>query len=142
MVNKQKQKGTGWERDLVKMLQERVGGHWKRLPTSGAIGTALGESKLTGDVVGRVDFLPKSIKIEAKVGYGGATQLTMKKEWLDKIRMEAEADNAIPALAGKFSGARDGTKYFIAFDFDTFVYLMKLLEEQQKELDKLYENAS
>jgi Holliday junction resolvase len=141
MVNKQKQKGTRWENDLVDLLEKDLGGTWRRIPSSGALGTVLGESKLTGDVTGKLGYI-KPLKIECKVGYGGAKQLTVQKEWLDKVSQEAILDNSLPVLAAKFLGARTGTKYFFTLDYNTFVYIMKQLEQQAEELKKLYENVS
>ncbi len=141
MVNKQKQKGSRWERDVVDLFNEHIGGEWKRIPTSGAIGTLLNESKLTGDVVGRVDYISLPFKLEAKVGYGGADQLTIKREWLEKIKREAEADHSYPALVAKFSGSRGDIKHMIIFDFETFVKLMEEIEGLYEEASKLYEKS-
>jgi len=67
--------------------------------------------------------LNRPVRIECKVGYGGNTQLTVKKEWIDKIKKEAENSYSYPMLACKFLGARksEGVKYFVILDFDTFV---------------------
>lgn len=130
MVNKQKIKGTNWERELVDILNKKVlDSSFKRIPASGAMGTSLGESLLTGDVTGKVAGIRKPFKIECKVGYGGATQLTIKKEWLDKIREEADNSLAYPLLAAKFSGARSGTKHIVILDLDMFIDLLNLIEE-------------
>jgi len=132
MVNKNKVKGSTWERDLVDLLNKGVvGGKFKRIPASGAMGTSLGESLLTGDVTGKIDGIKKSFKIECKVGYGGATQMTIKKEWLDKIREEAYNNLSYPILAAKFSGARGGTKHIIILDLDTFIDLINLVDNEE-----------
>jgi hypothetical protein len=107
----------------------------KRIPASGAIGTSLGEPLLTGDVKLEVPCLPRKLKIEAKVGYGGETQLTVKKEWLDKIKMEAKNDYSYPLLACKFSGSRAGVRYFISMDFDTFCDIINYMNELKTSLD-------
>ncbi len=135
MVNKNKRKGNQWERDAVELLNKNLGGIWKRIPTSGAIGTLLNESKLTGDIVGRVDYISLPFKLEAKVGYGGAEQITIKREWLEKIISEARADHGYPGLIAKFSGSRGEVKYIVVFDFETFIKLME-------ETEKLYEEAT
>jgi len=93
----------------------------------------MNESRLSGDVKGKVPFLSKEFNIEAKTGYGGSKQLAVKKEWLDKVREEAENAYAIPLLACKFSNARKGVKHFICMDFEAFADIME-------EANKLYED--
>lgn len=105
---------------------------FKRVPGSGALGTIMSESRLSGDVKGKVPFLSKGFTIEAKTGYGGSTQHVVKKEWLDKVREEAEASYTIPLLACKFSNARTGAKHFVCMDFDAFYEIMN-------EANNLYE---
>lgn len=136
MVNKQKRKGTDWERQLVKLIEENIeGAIAKRIPGSGAIGTILLEPGLTGDVKARFKGFPQEFKIEAKVGYGGSKQLTVKREWLNKIKEEAETSYSIPLLACKFSGSRlvDGIQYFIALDFSTFCGIMNYIASISEE---------
>lgn len=130
MVFKSKIKGSTFERAITDILNANVKKSlWKRVPMSGAIGTALNEPDLQGDVKGFVESFTKQFRIEAKVGYGGATQLTMKKEWLDKIIEDSKNSNSIPLLIGKFSGAREGTKVFVAMDLDTFCELLNTATE-------------
>lgn len=131
MSSPQKRKGTDFENLAVELLNKLISGsRWKRIPGSGAIGTILNESFLTGDITGTVDSIPRKFKVEAKVGYGGATQLALKKEWLDKVIEQARADYSIPMLIGKFLGARDGTKVFVVLDVETFAYLINLITEK------------
>ena len=135
MVNKQKRKGTDWERKLVKICNANLtGAEFKRVPGSGALGTIMNESRLSGDVKGKLPFLSKGFTIEAKTGYGGSKQHVVKKEWLDKVREEAEASYTIPLLACKFSDAKKGAKHFICMDFDAF-------KEITEEANKLYEEV-
>lgn len=138
MVNS-KDKGSGWERDAVELLKSAFKSKFKRIPGSGAIGTAMSESFLTGDITGEVNFLPKKLKIECKVGYGGSKQMALKKEWLDKVLEESRLAVSTPMLMGKFSGARSGVKYFVVFDFDTFVEIFKKAIENKEMLDTLYD---
>jgi Holliday junction resolvase len=130
-----KDKGAGFERDLAKLLNEKVErGAFEKIPGSGAIGTLLHEGLLTADLKGKVYGLPKPLKIECKVGYGGETQLTLKREWLNKVMMEAEQTYALPMLFGKFSGARkaDGVQVFCVMDVDTVIYLFNLISKLQE----------
>jgi hypothetical protein len=130
MVNRQKRKGDDWERQVVEILNSNIKrGSFKRIPGSGAIGTFLHEPLLTADVKGKIDALDKEFKIECKNGYGSATQFTMKKLWLDKVKEEANQSYGIPLLMGKFSGARDGVRGFVAMDIDTFCELINKLTE-------------
>jgi len=139
MVNKQKLKGSQWERDLAEELNKLLNSdEWKRVPGSGALGTILGEPYLMGDVRGEVDWL-RGFLLEAKVGYGGEKQFTIKKEWFDKIAEEAETKNAIPAVGCKFSNARSGVKHFIAMDINVFAEIMNQGSGMLRELENLYD---
>lgn len=139
MVNKPKRKGSDWERDVAKLLNKLLEtDEWKRVPGSGALGTILHESFLLGDVKGKVDWVGQFL-LEAKAGYGGAKQFTIKKEWFDKIAEEAEIKAAIPAVVCKFSNARSGVKHFIAFDLEVFAKLMNEGSAMYRELENLYD---
>ena len=130
MSNPNKRKGSDWERQATDILNANIKrSRFKRIPGSGAIGTILEEPMLTSDIKGKVDSLEKEFKIEAKVGYGSATQFTMKKLWLDKVKAEADANYGIPLLVGKFSGAREGVRAFVVMDLDTFCNLINTLTE-------------
>ena len=137
-----RQKGNQWERDLAKLLESKiVGSVWKRIPGSGAFGTMLNMGSLTSDLIGTIPFTKKSFKVEAKVGYGGDKQITIKKEWFDKVKMEAAQDYSIPLVGCKFSGSREGVKCFISMDLDTFCELMNsttdIYDQLTEALDKL-----
>jgi len=130
-----KSKGTGWERDAVKLLNNLIpDSTWKRVAGSGAIGTIAIEPLLCGDIVGEIEGFPRKFRVEAKVGYGGAKQFALKKEWLDKIAMEAYNTYSMPFLIGKFSGAREGIRAFVVLDVDTFADLLNQITKLQKEL--------
>lgn len=132
---KGKVKGSTFERDLADLLNKHIKkSNWKRIPMSGAIGTALEEPDLQGDVVGSVESFPKKFRIEAKVGYGGKTQLTMKKDWLDKIIEDSRNSNSLPFMMGKFSGAREGVKVFVAMDLNTFCDIINRTTELYDEV--------
>jgi hypothetical protein len=136
MSNPQKRKGSDFERLAVEILNQLVqDSEWKRIPGSGAMGTSLSEPMLTSDLVGKVKAIPRRFKVECKVGYGGATQFGLKKEWLDKIQMEADASYSIPILMGKFSGSRDGVKVFVTMDVTVFASLVNRITKLQNELD-------
>lgn len=133
-MNKQKVKGTAFENLAVDLLNEKVKkSKWKRVPGSGALGTILDEPLLTSDIKGKVDSIPQEFDVEAKVGYGGKTQFALKKEWLDKINKEAEANFGIPMLVGKFLGAREGVKVFVVLDIDVFAKLINTITEKTPE---------
>jgi len=130
MVNKQKRKGTDWEREAVKLLTEMIpGSQWKRVAGSGAIGTIMGEPLLSSDIVGEVTGIPKKFRLEAKTGYGGATQIAMKREWFTKNRTEAEGSYALPAVVMKFSGAQGGSRTVIGLDFEAFAEIMGFVKD-------------
>lgn len=137
-IKQKKQKGANWEREAVKLLEQLVNSSkWKRIAGSGAIGTTLGEPFLKGDIVGEVPFLGKTFRGEAKVGYGGATQLSFKREWLEKIREEAEGTYSIPFVICKFSGSRGTVKHFIALDLEAFADILnqaKVIADSERRL--------
>lgn len=120
---------------------ENSSSEFKKNPSSGALGTIVGEPNFTGDVRGRVFGVPQKMKIEAKVGYGGAKQMTVYKEWFDKIAEEAAQDYSIPLVACKYSGARGGVQKFIAMDIDIFLKFMNLISQMQEDLDTAYEKV-
>lgn len=136
MVNKQKRKGTDWERNIVKLLNDNlIDGHFKRVPGSGALGTILDEPRLYGDIVGKIKGISTNLLGEAKVGYGGSKQFALKKEWLDKIKREAYATYSIPFLAGRFSNCRNGICNFIVLDIEVFYKLLNKITELEIELE-------
>ena len=138
MMTNSKRKGSDFERQVSEFLNENVvGGKFKRIATSGAIGTYLNEPALSADVTGNVYGLPKPLKIECKVGYGGASYLTMKREWLNKIKEDAEKTFSLPLLVGKFTGATkaSGVQVFVALEIGDFAYLLNQISTLQKALD-------
>lgn len=133
MVNA-KRKGTRWENDAKDLLNDQDnGGKWKRVPLSGALGSIMNEPFLGADLVGKYRALSKPFMAEAKVGYGGKN-MTIKKEWFDKITEIANKVFGIPIVLLKFSGARKGTRHVVAMSFETFEYIMD-------ELDRLYDET-
>jgi hypothetical protein len=142
MPLKTKRKGKDFENLAVEILTQLIKkSKWRRIPGSGAIGTSLSEPILTGDISGNVESIPKKIKIEAKVGYGGSKQFALKKEWLDKIKGEAINYYAIPMLIGKFSGAKDGVKVFMVLDIETFAEIINMITDLKEQLNtKEYED--
>lgn len=143
MPNANKRKGSDWERQATEILNANIrGGEFKRIPGSGAIGTFLHEPLLTSDIKGKVPSFEKEFKIEAKVGYGSATQFTMKKLWLDKVKEESDASYGIPLLAGKFSGAREGVRGFIVMDISTFCDIINKVTSLHEEIEEYEQRHS
>jgi len=132
MVNS-KDKGSRFEREIVDVLNTKFKGQfWKRIPMSGAIGTIVNESNLTGDIVGKIPGFPRRIKGECKVGYAkSAKSMTIKKEWLDKLVEEASHDRSFPVLFGKFENTHSGVKYFAVLPIENFVELLSMLMEEE-----------
>lgn len=142
LTNPNKIKGSSFERLTVDLLNELIrDSQWKKIPGSGAIGTIFGEPLLTADVVGKVKSIPKGFKVECKVGYNPSTDkevksFSLKKEWLDKVKMEAAASFSLPMLMGKFSGARSGVKVFAVLDIEDFAEIINHITDLQEALDK------
>ncbi len=141
MSSKSKNKGSGFERDAVNLLNDKIkDAVFKRIPGSGAIGTTMVEPLLTGDISGSVEGFPMTFKIEAKVGYNSSTnkevkQFTLKKEWLDKVKMQAANNYSFPALIGKFGNVRNGVSTFVVLDITEFAYLVNQITELQRQLN-------
>ena len=82
-------------RDQEERIADAVGG--SRVPGSGSSLYAKGDAKSGGYEFGRGDFL-----IEAKQTEHGS--LSVKRERLEKITIEAEAEGKYPALAIEIKG--------------------------------------
>lgn len=133
-----KQKGKRWEYDARDQLNEMFPNTWKRIPSSGAIGTIVEIPHLTGDLIGKYEFIPYVLRAECKVGYGGK-DMTIHKEWFDKIRREAEENfNNLPCVVIKFDGSREGVRYFMALDFQAWFDLLKWIEKLHTENVEMY----
>jgi hypothetical protein len=143
--SKQKRKGDAAEREIVDMLNSSLlQGKAKKNPGSGAIGTNVGESLLTGDINLEIYGFPRKIKAECKSGYGNKAHLECKslrieKAWLDKIAEEAEANFRLPIFFGKFDNVRKGTKIFCAMDIEVFILLANHITKLREELDRLHD---
>ncbi len=128
-MKKIKQMGDAWEREIAK----RLGG--KRQPSSGAFGTINKIASLTGDVVISYPWWKKALHLECKFGYGGNKSLSFKREWIEKVRTEADNARRYPAVALKFKGVTGGdieSAKVICFDLETW-------EKMMKEIDYLYQ---
>lgn len=145
MTNKQKAKGRRWEHDATDILNKNVkDSFWKVVPASGALGTTLEEPLLTGDISGNVSSIVKKFRAECKVGYNSSTnkeikQFTLKKDWLDKIKYEANLNYCYSVLFGKFDNARAGVSKFAVLSFEDFIDLLNYTTDLKKELDLVYE---
>ena len=138
---KSKDKGSRWERDAVEILNAEYDHTWKKVPGSGALGTIIEIGELKADLVGRYYFLPFTFRGEAKTGYGGSKQLAIKKEWLEKVRQQA--DDAfmpeVPILIAKFSGSRSSIRYFVILDFEAFHSILSATDDLYQENLKMRE---
>ncbi len=148
MVNKQKRKGTAFENQAVKLLNDLiVGAEFKRVPGSGAIGTIVNEPMLTGDIKGKIEHFPQPLKGECKSGYsnksgGEAKSFSLKKEWLDKIKMEAANMYAFPIFLGHFDNARSGVKTFVCLDIEDFAMLINSYTDLQRDMIEMEERGN
>lgn len=107
MGSRSKRSGSKWERDLAKELGKQAEAS-KRIAGSGALGTNLNEPRLLGDVYVEYPFLNKPLRIEAKYGYGGSKQMTVKREWMTKCLEEGKRSNSHSAVALKFRDVTTG----------------------------------
>lgn len=143
--SKQRRKGDDFNRLIVEYLNTHlVSGKFKKIPGSGAIGTHIHESLLLADASGEISGFPKKIKLECKKGYSNkkgseSKSLSLQKEWLDKIKKEADTDFSMPILVGGFDNVRSGSRAFVAIDLDIFIQLANHITKLQKELDTIYD---
>lgn len=145
MVNKAKIKGSNFERQIAEELTNLVDGStWKRIAGSGAIGTTMDEPLLKGDVAGVVANYPMKFKGECKAGYNASPgkevkQITLKKEWLDKITAEArQVYSTFPVFFGKFDNVHSGVKHFVVLDVSVFADMINMYTELKEEFDETY----
>jgi Holliday junction resolvase len=142
MPSKSKGIGDRWERELAKLLLDGGAAQAKRIPGSGSLGTTLQEARLTADVFAKYKFLNRPLKIEAKYGYGGLNQMAIKREWMEKVRMQALGNNSIPAVALKFrdviSGDRESAKW-ICFSIEDWNKLVGELNDLFDDLEDYWE---
>lgn len=137
-MNKSRDYGIAWERDLVSTF--KVFDNAKRKPNSGAFGTLTNDASLQGDVSFEVDGF--RFLIEAKAGYGGADSITLQRAWLDKVTAEASRQSParIPILALKMRNGRTENSKLIVMSLDTFVGLLKRIQELLEALDSAYKD--
>jgi Holliday junction resolvase len=135
--SKSKISGTYFEKEV----EEFFGG--KRVIGSGAFGNYV--TSLQGDVKGiKLPIIPDYILAECKFGYGGTEQITIKREWITKLRQQAKANKSLPALIVKMKGVhgdkedRESAKLFI-LNWDTMKYICDILEEYEEAYVKLIE---
>ena len=81
----------------------------KLTPRSGAIGHL------------KSDILTSRFRIEAKTKMKPSKQITVKKEWWDKITSEAYDTNKIPVLAVSFGDGKD----LVILDLKKFIELVE-----------------
>lgn len=141
MPNPQKIKGTRWERDSAKLLNEKFPDVWRRIALSGALGTILNIPVLMADISGKYPHMDSSIVGECKVGYGGK-EMRIKKEWFDGIREIAEKNYALPVVVLKFEKSRSGVRHIICLDFEAWDELMTEMAGMYHELLTLYEKVN
>lgn len=138
MSNPQKEKGSRWERDSAKLLNERFPGTWKRVAMSGALGTQLNIPVLMPDISGNYNHLSRNLVGECKVGYGGKS-MTIQKDWFDHIQDVAEKNFALPLVVLKFEKSRSGVRHIMCMSFETWDALMSEMADMYHELLKAYD---
>lgn len=146
MGRRAKRAGNRWERESADELSEH-GGEWKRIPGSGALASLAKVPMLGGDLVGKYPWFEKNFRGEAKYGYGGSKQMTLKREWFQKIQTEADRVDDHPCVILKFKNVTtgDSSAKIICFSIETWNELMEELEdlwyEYQQLLEKVYGNS-
>ncbi len=138
-----KDSGTYFERSVQKQFGEQDAVLFtKRIVGSGAFGTITRDANLFGDVHIEYKVLDRPILAECKFGYGGHKQLTVKREWVEKIAAEAVLANKYPALIVKFKGSRGPTSKLIIFTWDTWNEMLDRLTKTMEFLNREYTNEN
>lgn len=76
--------------------------------------------------IAKSDVITKRFRIEAKTRAKASSSMVVKKEWLDKISLEAFETGKIPLLAFSFGNGKD---YFIIED----KHLYEIISEIEKQ---------
>ena len=131
-----KRSGTYFENQVEDYFDEMPNVTAKRIIGSGAFGTISREPRLLGDVYINWTYLDKPILAECKFGYaqGGKKQVTVKKEWFDKVTEEAEIAGRYPAVIFRFKGSRGNNSRIIALSWETMQEIANYFERR---IDKL-----
>lgn len=138
-----KDSGTYFERSVQKQFGEQEAVSFaKRIVGSGAFGTITRNANLFGDVHIEYKVLDRPILAECKFGYGGQKQLTVKKEWIEKIIAEAILANKYPALIVKFKGSRGPASKLIMFTWETWNEMLDRLTKTMEFLNREYTNEN
>lgn len=77
------------------------------------------------------DVISTLFQIEAKTRAKASSSISVKKEWHDKIHMEAVENNKIPVLVYSFG---DNTDYYALEDRDFMAIVEELQELREREL--------
>lgn len=135
MVNRNRDYGLDWERELVNTFK-RFDQNARRNPNSGAFGTIIGSATLQGDVPFSVDGL--KFIIEAKAGYGGHKSMTFKREWMDEVVdiAENQTPKKIPLVALKMKGGRTDSSKLIVMTLKDFVKVLETIEGLLDDLEE------
>lgn len=75
------------------------------------------------------DVISNLFQIECKTRATKSKSITVQKDWLDKVEMEAFSSGKIPALAFSFG---DSTDYFVLRDRDFLSLVEELIELRER----------
>jgi hypothetical protein len=134
-------KGKAFEKETA----EVAGKYGKRIPSSGAFGTTMGERALAGDVKWVFPWSMgggKEVHIECKHGYDRSKKeqksMTIYREWFDKHLTQAKALDFVPMFAFKFKFTQqNGMSKFVLIPFPVMEKLIKDMENMYLELEEL-----
>ena len=138
-----KKKGYLFEKMLLDILKEAFpDGIFHRVVLSGAVGTFMGIESLKGDVKGSIhkDLPEFSFVFEAKAGYGGTKQITLKREWFAQAREAAELDQ-IPCVALKFDKAKKNN-IVVCMTLEDFIELMRRVIKLYNQMSNILEECN
>ena len=107
--------------DIKKVSQKQEGRISKSLSEIIATRTTVNSGALYTD---KSDLCNNLFRFEAKTKAKPSKQITLKKEWFDKLNRECTMDQ-MPVVVTSFGDGKD----FYTIDEETFKYFMKLVKE-------------
>ena len=134
-------KGKEFEKETAAL----AGKYGKRIPSSGAFGTTMGEKALAGDAKWVFPFNMgggNEVHVECKHGYDRSKKeqksMTIYREWFEKHLNQSKAMDFVPMFAMKFKFTQqNGLSKFVLIPFPVMEKLIQDMENMYLEIEEL-----
>src|SRR5690606_19464396 len=124
-----KKQGIDFENKVAKSYNDALRRKARRVAGSGAIWS------MPGDVITEQDLI--ECKDRGMITARGEKQITIKKEWLDKIHIESIGTGKRPMLAFRF--AEDEEDIFVTMNINVLFEIVFQISELKKRIRQLQE---